>query len=106
MPLYEYEHTGKPCKKGKTFEVTQDFEDDALEKCPHCGRKVVRLISGASIQFTKGPAELKNMGFTKLVRRDKGVYENVTAQDGESKVWEQDKPETMPDFKSRFTDGD
>ena len=49
-------------------------------------------------------SELKEKGFTKLVRRDKGVYENVTALDGESKTFEAGKPETMPDLKRRIQD--
>jgi hypothetical protein len=49
-------------------------------------------------------SKYKELGFTKLVRRDAGVYENVTAQDGESRFFEAGKPETMPDFKRRITD--
>ena len=46
-------------------------------------------------------SELCDLGFTKLVRRDDGVYENVTARDGESKVMLRDKPETYPNLKKR-----
>jgi len=44
------------------------------------------------------------LGFTKLVRRDDGVYENVTARDGESKVMHRDKPETLPDLSKTIRD--
>jgi hypothetical protein len=43
----------------------------------------VRLIPrSVQVVSAKSNAELKNMGFTKLVRRDKGVYENVTGGEG------------------------
>ena len=32
------------------------------------------------------------MGFTKLVRRETGVYENVTAQEGQTKIVSPDTP--------------
>jgi hypothetical protein len=44
------------------------------------------------------------MGFTKLVRRDDGVYENVTARDGDSRYMLRDKPETMPNLKKTIRD--
>lgn len=104
MPLYDYEHTGRECELGKVFEVEQSMKDDPIKKCPCCGRVVKRLISRVFISSPTSDSEYKNMGFTKLVRRDKGVYENVTALDKESRVFEADKPETMPDLKSRISD--
>ena len=44
------------------------------------------------------------MGFTKLVKRDDGIYENVTATGKESKYWDAAKPETRPDLKSKISD--
>jgi len=104
MPVYVYEHKGKGCSIGKGFEVTQSMSDDALSSCPECGRAVQRLILPVNIATPTGNSQLKNMGFTKLVKRDTGVYENVTATDGESKVFEAGKPETMPDLKRKITD--
>jgi len=111
MPLYLYEHVRDnwdpyaPCRQGLQFECVQRMSDDRLTACPACGVPVIKLISpGISHSAPKTDSEIKGMGFTKLVRRDKGVYENVTALDGESKVWETDKPETMPDMSRRITD--
>lgn len=44
---------------------------------------VKKLICAPGLAFPKTNSELKNMGFTKLVKREKGVYENVTAREGE-----------------------
>jgi hypothetical protein len=44
------------------------------------------------------------MGFTKLVKRDNGIYENVTATGKESRYWDASKPETKPDLKSKISD--
>ncbi len=104
MPVYEYEHVGKACGLGKVFEREQSIKEDALEVCPECGGPVKRLISAPSLSFPKGNSDLKDMGFTKLVRRDHGVYENVTAKDGESKVTDLRDQSTYPDFKSRIGD--
>ena len=38
------------------------------------------------------------MGFTKLVKRDDGVYENVTRLPGESRYMEKGKADTLPLF--------
>lgn len=88
MPFYRYEHEQPgECAQGHEFELMQSMKDDKLTVCPACAQAVVRLIPrSVSYSSPKGAAELKNMGFTKLVRRDKGVYENVTAQPGEKKI--------------------
>jgi putative FmdB family regulatory protein len=104
MPVYEYEHQGNACQLGKVFEVEHPITDEALKKCPQCGGDLVRLISRVFINTPTGDSKLKNMGFTKLVRRDSGVYENVTATGHESRYFESDKPETMPDLKRKISD--
>jgi hypothetical protein len=38
------------------------------------------------------------------LRRDDGVYENVTRREGESRYMERDKPETMPDLNKTIKD--
>ena len=77
MPVYVYEHTGKPgkgCKK--EFEIHQEFQSEHLTKCPTCGRKVRRIIVSAHFSVDHlGHLALKEKGFTKLTRRDKGTYE-------------------------------
>lgn len=104
MPVYEYEHTGKGCDLGQAFEITQSIKDDALGKCPSCGGAVVRLISRTFVCTPTGNSQLKNMGFTKLVKRETGVYENVTRTGSESRYMEAGKPETMPNLKGKIRD--
>jgi hypothetical protein len=65
---------------------------------------VTRLISAPSLAFPKTSSELKDMGFTKLVRREKGVYENVTAREGESRYMSADNPASVPDVKRTISD--
>ena len=48
--------------------------------------------------------ELRDLGFTKLVRRDTGVYENVTARNGDSRYMVSGKPETVPNIKKTVSD--
>jgi putative FmdB family regulatory protein len=77
MPVYVYEHTGTPgkgCKK--EFEVHQEFGSEHLVKCPKCKRKVRRIITTANFTVDRfSHTELKDKGFSKFVRRDKGTYE-------------------------------
>jgi putative FmdB family regulatory protein len=104
MPVYEYEHVGEGCGRGKRFEFYQPINDARLAACPTCGKPVERLIPRVYVSTPTTDSELKNLGFAKLVRRDEGVYENVTALDGESRVMEAGKPDTLPDIKRRITD--
>lgn len=104
MPVYEYEHTGVPCDVGKAFEIRQSIHDASLDTCPACGGPVRKLVSRVAVSAPKGNAQLKDMGFTKLVRRDDGVYENVTRRDGESRYMVRGKPETVPDIKRIIRD--
>lgn len=104
MPVYEYEHIDTPCDLGRVFEVTQPMEEKPLKACPVCRGKVRKLISLVGISSPKTNSELRDLGFTKLVKRDDGVYENVTARDGESRYMQKDKPETMPDLSKTIKD--
>jgi len=104
MPTYEYEHIEEPCSRGKVFDLVQSIHDKSLTKCPDCARPVRKLISRFSISTPKSNRELRDLGFTKLVKRDDGVYENVTARDGESRVMERGKPETIPDLSKTIKD--
>jgi putative FmdB family regulatory protein len=101
VAIYEYEHEGRACRRGKVFEHEQPMSEPALAICPECGRPVKRLISVPSLSFPKSNSQLKNLGFSKLVRRDHGVYENVTAQDGESKVVQIGDQSTYPKKRKR-----
>lgn len=104
MPIYEYEHKGRPCAWGRVFELRQSIHDDPLKTCPNCGERVRKMISAPNINTPKTNSELRDLGFTKLVRRDNGVYENVTARNGESKIMEGDKPHTYPNLKKTIRD--
>lgn len=104
MPRYIYECDNPVCPGGGTFSEVQSIHDDALEACPHCGGPVSRIVCPVGLAAPAGDSALKDKGFAKLVRRDKGVYENVTALDHESRYYHADRPETMPDIKRRITD--
>jgi len=86
MPIYEYEHIGGHCRLGKVFETRQSADEPSLVRCPVCKTPVRKLISRVSIHTPKTNTELRDLGFTKLVRRDDGVYENVTAHAGKSRA--------------------
>jgi putative FmdB family regulatory protein len=104
MPVYEYEHVQAPCELGTVFEFEQSMRDKPLKNCPHCKNEVKKIISRANISCPKTNSELRGLGFTKLVRRDDGVYENVTARNGDSRYMESGKPETIPNLSETISD--
>lgn len=106
MPIYEYEHMdpAPECHLGPVFELRQSLYAAKFTKCPECNKGVKRLISLVGISTPKTNADLKNLGFTKLVKRDNGIYENVTATGNESKIWDARKPGTMPNLKGKISD--
>jgi len=67
---------------------------------------VERVVHAPNLSFPRGDSELKSHGFTKLVRRDDGVYENVTARDGESRVVDRDDPGSIAGLNLSRTAGD
>ena len=112
MPTYEYFCPSN----GKTIEVyhsiTIDLEDWG-QLCATAGigvgdtpadAPIERLIFAANISTPMGNSKLKEMGFTKLVRRDQGVYENVTATGDEKRYVKSDDATSMPDFKRKVGD--
>jgi putative FmdB family regulatory protein len=106
MPIYEYEHLDRQtlCKLGWRFELLRSMNSEPLIVCPECSKSVTKRISAIAISAPKTNSELKNMGFTKLVKRDTGVYENVTARSGDNRYVYRDKPETMPDLSKTIKD--
>ena len=104
MPVYEYEHQKKPCSLGKVFDYEQPISDKQLTLCPHCSGPVQKIISRINISCPKSNSELRDLGFTKLVKRDDGVYENVTARGGDSRYMVKGKPETIPDLSKTIRD--
>jgi putative FmdB family regulatory protein len=89
---------------GKVFDLKQSLSDDPLKACPHCKGPVQKIISQINISCQKTNGELRDLGFTKLVKRDAGVYENVTARDGDSRYIQRGKPETIPDLSKTIED--
>jgi hypothetical protein len=100
MPRYDYH-----CEaNGRTIEVRHGFDERVetwAQLCERAGESlgdtppealVEKVIYAPALSTPKTNSELKGMGFTKLVRRDDGVYENVTAADGDSKVVHRDDP--------------
>ena len=82
MPIYDYrcDHCGH------VFSAVQSFKDEALEKCPNCGKKPRRLISTPAIVF-------KGSGWYKTDSRPgQKAAESSASSDG--------KPETKTDTKS------
>lgn len=104
MPIYEYEHLDQFCARGKIFEIRQSIEDVPLNLCPDCQAPVRKLISLTHVSTPKTNTELRDLGFTKLVRRDDGVYENVTARPGDSKVMLRGQPESQPHIGKILSD--
>lgn len=104
MPIYEYEHINKSCTRGKIFEIKQSINDESLTQCPTCKSSVRKRISHIGLNLSKTNTELRDLGFTKLVKRDDGVYENVTRREGESRYMEAGKSETLPDFSRTIRD--
>ncbi len=49
MPTYEYR-----CEKGHTFERIQKMSEKPLARCPVCGAKAARVISGGQGVIFKG----------------------------------------------------
>ena len=104
MPIYEYEHADSPCPLGRVFELRQALAEAALSRCPGCGAPVKKVISRTNVNTPRTNSELRDLGFTKLVRRDNGVYENVTARNGDSRYMVGGKPETVPNIKKTIAD--
>ena len=60
------------------------------------------LLRPVGIATPAGNAKLKEHGFTKLVKRDDGVYENVTALDGESRYMKAGDDSTLPHLHKKI----
>lgn len=112
MPTYDYE-----CPQNQSLvEVMHGIHDTIQtwgELCRAAGIEpgdtpseapVRRVLSAPSLAFPKTNSELKNLGFTKLVRRDKGIYENVTATDSEKRFMNADDPSSLPNLNKKIGD--
>lgn len=65
---------------------------------------VRKVITAPGLAFPAGNAKLKEMGFTKLVRRDDGVYENVTRSGDESRYMKKGDAGTLPHLHKKIGD--
>ena len=63
---------------------------------------VYRQVFAPAVHVPKGNADLKNLGFKKLVKRDAGIYENVTAIGNESRYFDANDPSTAPQIPKEF----
>jgi len=104
MPVYEYEHQEGSCTLGKVFDYKQTISEKQLSRCPHCSGPVQKIISRINISCPKTNSELRDLGFTKLVKRDDGVYENMTSRDGDSRYMVRGKPETIPNLSKTISE--
>ena len=113
MPVYQYQ-----CEaNNRTVEVTHDSGVELRtwgELCYVAGldpgvtdpgvpvRRVIRTAPAVSVQASN--SELRDAGFTKLVKRDQGVYENVTAIQGEARYMKKGRKETIPHVHKKVSD--
>ena len=91
MPIYDYrcDHCGH------VFSAVQSFKDDALDKCPSCGKQPRRLLSMPAIVF-------KGSGWYKTDSRpaDKTSSDGASSSDKKSDVKTETKGETKTDTKA------
>jgi putative FmdB family regulatory protein len=90
MPIYDYrcDHCGH------VFSAVQSFKDEALEKCPNCGKMPRRLLSMPAIVF-------KGSGWYKTDSRpaQKGSDASSPGADSKSETKTDTKTETKSDSK-------
>jgi|APSaa5957512622_1039677.scaffolds.fasta_scaffold249653_2 predicted nucleic acid-binding Zn ribbon protein len=76
MPIYEYTHSeslGENC--AQTFERVHGI-NERLEVCPVCSNPVHKLVSSFSHRSSVlATSNVKEKGFRRFRRKDKGVYE-------------------------------
>lgn len=77
MPIYVYAHVGDaPTGCPERFERIESVSAPPLAVCPTCGAPVHRVPAGfAHHKDVLAASNLKEKGFTRLKRRDKGAYE-------------------------------
>ena len=113
MPKYDY-----TCdENGLIFEITHPMGEKVEtwgEVCGHAGidpgdtaldSPVRRIYTTAPMANTpKGDSWLKNQGFTKLVKRTDGTYENVTRTGTEKRFLDPKDPSSMPHLDKKISD--
>lgn len=69
----------------------------------HPAEPVRRLIRPVGISIPLGNSRLKEHGFTKLVKRDDGVYENVTAIGAEQRYMKAGDKASLPHLHKKIS---
>ena len=95
MPIYDYrcDHCGH------VFSAVQSFSDEALEKCPNCGKKPRRLISSPAIVF-KGSGWYKTDSRPGEKSSDASSSSSDKKGDTKTETKTETKGETTSDKKS------
>ena len=113
MPVYDYY-----CEaNGRTVEVSHRMDADLSIWGEVCYVAQISLgdtdpMAPVIRVMTRAPgtvvqtfnAEYRNVGFTKLVKRDEGVYENVPATGGEKRYMRSDDPDSLPHIRRKVED--
>jgi len=102
---------------GQTIEVVHGISETLSnwgDLCRLAGRDagetdeqspVRKIITTAPMANTPaGNSELKNLGFTKLVKRYDGTYENVTRTGTEKRFLDPKDPSSMPHLHKKISD--
>lgn len=94
MPTYCYRKLDGEvgCEKcSQIFELVQKMSDAPITHCDQCGAPVERIIAPYGVYFYTdrqkqmlSDKNLSRMGFTKLVREEKGVYRKTTTSPEEA----------------------
>ena len=113
MPVYEYNGDAN----GRTIEVNHTVSMKVSnwgELCYAAGidfgntdptapvRRIITKAPGVSVPVSN--SDLKNQGFTKLVKRDNGVYENVTATGDEKRYMKRGDKDSIPHLNKKISD--
>lgn len=95
MPIYDYrcDHCGH------VFSAVQSFTDEALEKCPSCGKKPRRLISMPAIVF-KGSGWYKTDSRPAQKGQDASDSSAAAKSDSKAETKSDAKSDTKPETKS------
>ena len=112
MPTYEYfcEASGqKVTAKHRMDKVIRNWGELCFAAQIPLGdtdfdAPVTKLMSAPAISIPLANSQLKNEGFTKLVKRDAGVYENVTATGSEKRYMKAGDPSSMPHLHKKVGD--
>lgn len=112
MPVYEYYCKENDCQvevvhpmatKVSTWGELCELANVPVGDTP-ADAPVERLIFPVGVNTPRGDSDLKNLGFTKLVKRDSGVYENVTRTGSEARYMNAGDASTMPNLKGKVGD--